>query len=67
MFTALSVVAASNDTLRELDLSWNHIRLKGACAIAQGIKVPRYIDHLTSYGVFTLSGTETGTGNKLGL
>ena len=45
----ISAVVASNDTLRELDLSWNHIRLKGACAIAQGIKVPRYIGHLMAY------------------
>lgn len=35
MFT----LTAINDTLQELDISWNHIRGKGALAIAIGIQV----------------------------
>ena len=31
--------AESNDTIEELNLSWNHIRTKGAVAVAEGLKV----------------------------
>ena len=31
--------AADSEVLRTLDLSWNHIRRKGAVAIAAGLKV----------------------------
>ena len=30
---------AANDTIDHLDLSWNHLRNKGACAIALSLKV----------------------------
>ena len=36
---ALGPALAENSSLRELDISWNNIRRKGAIAIAQGIKV----------------------------
>lgn len=31
--------SGENETLERLDLSWNHLRLKGAAAICEGIKV----------------------------
>lgn len=31
-----------NDTLEELDLSWNHLRFDGADAIADGLAVSSY-------------------------
>jgi len=31
--------AAANDILETLDLSWNHLRQKGAIAVARGLKV----------------------------
>ena len=30
---------AANDTIDHLDLSWNHLRNKGACAVALSLKV----------------------------
>ena len=35
----LGPAIAENTTLKELNISWNTIRRKGAMAIAQGIKV----------------------------
>lgn len=37
--TLYVVSAADSEVLRTLDLSWNHIRRKGAVAIAAGLKV----------------------------
>ena len=31
--------SAANDTIDHLDLSWNHLRNKGACAVALSLKV----------------------------
>ena len=31
--------SAVNDTIDHLDLSWNHLRNKGACAVALSLKV----------------------------
>lgn len=36
---ALGPAIAENSSIKHLDLSWNHLRRKGAVAIAQGIKV----------------------------
>lgn len=35
----LGPAIAENSSIKELDLSWNSLRRKGAVAIAQGIKV----------------------------
>ena len=35
----LGPAISENLTLKELDLSWNHLRRKGAIAVAMGIKV----------------------------
>ena len=32
-------LTAANDTIDHLDLSWNHLRNKGACAVALSLKV----------------------------
>jgi len=37
--TVLGPAISENSTLKELDLSWNSIRRKGAMAVAVGIKV----------------------------
>ena len=37
--------SAINETLAELDLSWNHIRGKGALAVAIGLKVNTTVGH----------------------
>ena len=37
--TLYVVCVADSEVLRTLDLSWNHIRRKGAVAIAAGLKV----------------------------
>ena len=37
--TILGPAIADNTCIKELDLSWNCLRRKGAVAIAQGIKV----------------------------
>lgn len=34
-----SFSSAGNDTIEHLDLSWNHLRNKGACALALSLKV----------------------------
>lgn len=34
-----SISAANNEGLEVLDLSWNHIRMKGAVAFCAGLKV----------------------------
>lgn len=36
---------ADSESVQHLDLSWNHLRLKGAVAVADGIKV--YISNLS--------------------
>ena len=38
-FVLFLVISAINETLSELDLSWNHLRGKGALAVAIGVKV----------------------------
>lgn len=35
--------SAANDTMDHLDLSWNHLRNKGACAVALSLKVRQVI------------------------
>ena len=35
----VSFSLATNDAVAELDLSWNHLRGKGACALALSLKV----------------------------
>ena len=35
----LIFLLAANDTIDHLDLSWNHLRNKGACAVALSLKV----------------------------
>ena len=35
----ISFSSAANDTIDHLDLSWNHLRNKGACAVALSLKV----------------------------
>ena len=35
--------SAANDTIDHLDLSWNHLRNKGACAVALSLKVCQMI------------------------
>ena len=35
----LCLFSAINETLSELDISWNHLRGKGALAVAVGVKV----------------------------
>lgn len=35
----LGPAIAENSSIKELDLSWNSLRRKGASAIAQGVKV----------------------------
>lgn len=37
-----SVSTANNEGLEVLDLSWNHLRMKGAVAICAGLKVWLY-------------------------
>lgn len=37
--TLASVSAANNEGLELLDLSWNHLRMKGAVAFCAGLKV----------------------------
>ena len=36
---SLFFLSAANDTIDHLDLSWNHLRNKGACAVALSLKV----------------------------
>ena len=36
---ALGLAIGENSTMKELDLSWNSLRRKGAASIALGIKV----------------------------
>lgn len=40
----LGPAIAENSSLKELDLSWNSLRRKGATAIALGVKVTNKID-----------------------
>ena len=42
-FFFLKYLLASNDALTDLDLSWNHIRGKGAHALALSLKVNNII------------------------
>ena len=42
IYTYAFYVEADNDTLEVLDISWNHIRGKGARAIAEGLRVSSY-------------------------
>jgi uncharacterized protein YjeT (DUF2065 family) len=35
--------SANNEGLEALDLSWNHLRMKGAVAFSAGLKVPSTI------------------------
>lgn len=35
----LQPLPASNEGLETLDLSWNHLRMKGAVALSAGLKV----------------------------
>ena len=39
----LSVFIASNDSLEVLDLAWNHLRGKGAMAVAAGLGVCLFV------------------------
>jgi len=41
---------ATNEYLEEIDLSWNHIRQKGAFAIAKSLKVYRVV--LMPYSIY---------------
>ena len=41
-------ISAINETLSELDISWNHLRGKGALAVAVGVKV-RLVDVFKIY------------------
>lgn len=38
----LGPAIAENTTMKELDISWNNIRRKGAMALGQGIKVNKW-------------------------
>lgn len=38
----LGEAIAYNDSLEELDLSWNHLRQAGSVGIAEGLMVPIY-------------------------
>ena len=46
------ICLADNEALRTLDLSWNHIRKKGAVAVATSLKVFNQL-HVHSYAVCT--------------
>jgi len=49
--------AGSNDALEYLDLSWNHIRRKGAIEIANGLRVTLgFLNYCSSkqFNLFTL-------------
>ena len=35
-------IAGDSETIQTLDLSWNHLRKKGALAIAEGLKVKHF-------------------------
>lgn len=35
----ISILTANNEGLEVLDLSWNHLRMKGAVAFSAGLKV----------------------------
>ena len=40
---------AINESLRVLDLSWNHLRLRGARSISEGVQVSHGTEHRESY------------------
>lgn len=46
----MSVHAANNDGLEVLDLSWNHLRMKGAVAFCAGLKVRPHTQYSGPYG-----------------
>lgn len=53
----LGAAIAESDILQSLDLSWNHLRRKGATAIAQGLKLNQMIKVLNlSYNGFGTEG-----------
>lgn len=43
------ILAAANDSLQILDLSWNYIRLKGGISIAKGLKVRTKLNQFFIY------------------
>ena len=46
LIQSYTFIPGSNVSLEDLNLSWNHIRLKGAVAIGNGIKVNKDIPAL---------------------
>ena len=55
----LEDVIASNDTMTELDLSWNHIRLSGTVAIANGIRDNTQLEKLNvAWNGFSVEGAK---------